>query len=172
NAELGDSPLPTNYTNTTAGAQEIYVRIENGTSGCYDTTTLQLIVNPLPTTIAVTPYELCDYDNPGNEEEAFDLSTKDAEILDGQVNVSLAYYENQADAELGVNPITGLYTNTSNPQTLVAVLTNTITNCTSTLTFDLVVNPLPALIVPSALEVCDDGIPDGLTEIDLSLKNT
>ncbi|MEH1009588.1 CUB domain-containing protein, partial [Winogradskyella sp. ECml5-4] len=39
NAELGDSPLPTNYTNTTAGAQEIYVRIENGTSGCYDTTT-------------------------------------------------------------------------------------------------------------------------------------
>ncbi|MBC2846690.1 PKD domain-containing protein, partial [Winogradskyella flava] len=32
-------------------------------------------------------------------------------------------------------------------------------------------NPLPSLVVPTALEVCDDGVPDGLTEIDLSIKN-
>ncbi|VAW45941.1 hypothetical protein MNBD_GAMMA03-1998, partial [hydrothermal vent metagenome] len=171
-AASGNNPLPTNYTNTIAGAQEIYARIENSATGCYDTTTLQLIVNPLPTIITVTPYELCDDNTPGDEQEQFNLSTKTVEILDAQVNVTVAYYENQADADTGTNAITGLYTNISNPQEIVVVLTNTITNCTSSVTFDLIVNPLPSLIVPTSLEVCDDGIPDGLTEIDLSIKNT
>uniref|UniRef100_UPI0026124C0C T9SS type B sorting domain-containing protein n=1 Tax=uncultured Winogradskyella sp. TaxID=395353 RepID=UPI0026124C0C len=170
-AIAGGSPLPTNYTNTSAYAQEIYARIDNDLSDCSAITTLQLIVNPKPTTIAVTAYELCDYANPGDEEEVFDLSTKTTEILDGQVNVSVSYYANTVDAESGINAITTPYTNLSNPQPIIAVLTNTITSCSSTLGFDLVVNPLPSLVAPTALEVCDDGTPDGLTEMDLSLKN-
>ncbi|WP_458627456.1 T9SS type B sorting domain-containing protein [Winogradskyella sp. PC D3.3] len=171
-AEAGGSPLLTNYTNTQAGSQEIIARIENSTTGCYDTTPLQLIVNPKPAVIAVTNYELCDDNATGDEEEIFDLSTKTAEILNGQVNVAVSYYANAADASAETNPILGGYTNTSNPQPIIAVLTNTLTGCTSNVTFDLVVNPLPALVVPTALEVCDDGTPDGLTEMDLSLKNT
>ncbi|MGJ8661252.1 MAG: hypothetical protein ACSHXL_04385, partial [Bacteroidota bacterium] len=168
----GDNPLPTNYTNTQSEAQEIYVRIENSSTGCSATTTLQLIVDPLPTTLAVTAYELCDSTNTGDEEEAFDLSTKTTEILDGQVSVAVRYYANATDAEVGLNEITTPYTNISNPETVVAVLTNTLTNCSSSVSFDLVVNPLPLLMAPTALEVCDDGTPDGITEIDLSLKNT
>jgi len=171
-AIAGNNPLPTNYTNIVAGAQGIFARIENGTTGCYAITTLQLVVNPQPTTIAVTAYELCDDTNSGDDQELFDLPTKDAEILDGQVNVTVTYYENQTDADSGVNAITTLYANTSNPQPIVAVLTNTITSCSSSVTFDLLVNPLPAVIAPTPLEVCDDGTPDGLTEIDLSIKNT
>ncbi|MFC0603845.1 choice-of-anchor L domain-containing protein [Winogradskyella pulchriflava] len=163
--------LPTSYTNTSSGAQLIHVRIDSDSGGCYDTTSLQLIANPVPTTVAVTPYELCDYDNSGDEQELFDLTTKDLEILNGQVNVSVAYYANQTDATTGMNEITGLYANISNPETIVAVLTNTNTGCQSSVTFELVVHPLPSLIPPTALEVCDDGTPDGLTEIDLSLKN-
>ncbi|EDP72014.1 hypothetical protein FBALC1_12972 [Flavobacteriales bacterium ALC-1] len=168
-AETGTSAVATIYTTVT---REIYARIENGTTGCYATTTLQLIVNPLPTIIAVTPYELCDYNNPGDEQEQFDLTTKDAEILNGQVNISIAYYASQTDADMGINAIIGLYSNTSNSQSIIAVLTNTMTGCNSSVTFDLVVNPLPVLVAPTALEVCDDGTPDGLTEMDLSLKNT
>ncbi|WP_200861865.1 hypothetical protein, partial [Cyclobacterium qasimii] len=81
-------------------------------------------------------------------------------------------YANAADASTETNPILGGYTNTSSPQPIIAILTNTLTGCTSEVTFNLVVNPLPTLVAPSALEVCDDGIPDGLTEMDLSLKNT
>ncbi|WP_225036949.1 PKD domain-containing protein, partial [Winogradskyella sp. SM1960] len=168
-AEAGGSPLPTNYTNTQAGAQEIIARIENATTGCYATTPLQLIVNPKPLVLDVTNYELCDENTPGDEEETFDLSTKTAEILGAQVNVTVSYYANAADANTGTNPILGSYSNTSNPQTITAVLTNTITGCTSRLNFDLVVNPLPTVIAPTALEVCDDGTPDGITEMDLSL---
>lgn len=158
--------LPNLYTNTTANAEEVYVRIENG-AGCYDTTTLQLIVNPLPDTIEVSPYELCDNDNPGDEQEQFDLPSKDAEILAGQVNVSVRYYTDAANT----NEVTGLYTNVSNPETIYAVLTNDNTGCSTQVEFDLIVNPLPALLSPTPLEVCDDGTPDGLTAIDLSVKN-
>ena len=170
-ADSGSNVLSTNYTNTVADAQEIYVRIENSSTGCYATTTLQLIVNPRPAVVTVTPYELCDYNNPGDEQEQFDLLTKESEILNGQVNVSVAYYDNQADADMGTNAITGLYTNTSNPQPIIAVLTNTLTSCSSSVTFNLEVNPLPVVVAPTALEVCDDGTPDGLTEMDLSVKN-
>ncbi|WP_178987685.1 T9SS type B sorting domain-containing protein [Winogradskyella schleiferi] len=170
-AELGDNPLPTTYTNATPGVQEVSVRIENGATGCYATTTLQLIVNPKPLITTVTAYELCDDNLSGDEEEDFDLSTKTAEILNGQVNVAVNYYANEADADAGINEITGPYTNISNPQTVVAILTNTNTNCISTTTFELIVNPLPAITSPTALEVCDDGTADGITEMDLSLKN-
>ncbi|MDB9720489.1 choice-of-anchor L domain-containing protein [Winogradskyella sp.] len=170
-AVLGINPLPTNYTNTFPSAQEIYVRIENVATGCSATTTLQLIVNPLPLTIAVSPFELCDDNTTGDEIEVFDLTTKDAEILNGQVNVTVAYYENLADATAGINAIIVPFTNTINPQPLVAVLTNTNTGCVSSVDFNLVVNPLPIPVAPTVLEVCDDGVPDGFTAIDLSLKN-
>ncbi|WP_243473093.1 choice-of-anchor L domain-containing protein [Winogradskyella sp. MH6] len=166
----GSGVLPTLYMNTDPFTEEVYVRIENA-AGCYDTTTLQLIVNPLPTVVAVSPYELCDDDNPGDEQEQFDLTDKEAEILNGQTNVTVSYYASQADADTNTNAITVPYTNTSNPQEIIAVLTNTNTGCSSQVTFDLVVNPLPALVAPTPLEVCDDGTPDGLTEIDLSIKN-
>ena len=169
-AMMGTGILPVLYTNSTAGSELLYVRIENG-SGCYDTTTLQLLVNPGPDVVEVSPYELCDDNNPGDAQEQFDLSTKDAEIINGQPNVTIEYYENVADADSGTNPIIGLYTNTGTPQTVIAVLTNTATGCTANVAFDLVVNPLPSFVVPTALEVCDDGVPDGFTDIDLSLKN-
>ncbi|WP_114317113.1 choice-of-anchor L domain-containing protein, partial [Winogradskyella tangerina] len=44
--------------------------------------------------------------------------------------------------------------------------------CPNSSQVEFTVNPLPVVVVPFALEVCDDGIPDGITAIDLSLKNS
>jgi len=165
------NPLPILYTNTTTDSQLIYARIENTDGTCYDTTSLQLVVNPLPTLVTVTSFELCDINNPGDEQEQFDLTTKDVEILNGQVNVTVSYYLNETDAVSNMNEILGLYTNTSNNQLITAKLTNTMTGCSSTVNFELQVNPLPIVINPTPLEVCDDGTPDGITQIDLSTKD-
>ncbi|WP_282043966.1 choice-of-anchor L domain-containing protein, partial [Winogradskyella flava] len=170
-AESGTSILPTLYTNTQIGGQLVYVRIENPLTGCYETTSLQLIVVPLPSTVTVSSYTLCDYNNSGDEQEQFDLTTKDVEVINGQPNMIVTYYESQSDAIAGTATITGLYANMSNPQEIVAVLTNTMTGCKSRTIFELEVTPLPSLIAPLALAVCDDGVPDGLTEIDLSIRN-
>ena len=170
-ANNGINILPIPYDNIVPSVQTVYVRIESGTTGCYDTTELILLVNPIPDTISVTPYELCDYDLSGDEIELFDLTTKDVEISDGQ-SVTISYYETLADAQGLVNALGSPYSNTSNPQTIFYASVSTSTGCVATGSFDLLVNPLPALVVPTDLEVCDDGVPDGLTSIDISLKNT
>ncbi|WP_262734068.1 hypothetical protein, partial [Gaetbulibacter sp. NE] len=110
-ADNGVNDLSSPYNNIVPNTQTVYVRLEDDTSGCHDTVELTLLVNPLPTIGAITPYELCDYNNPGDEQETFDLTTKDAEIINGQVNVEVSYYETQADAEAGINAITVPYIN-------------------------------------------------------------
>ncbi|WP_321265347.1 choice-of-anchor L domain-containing protein, partial [Psychroserpens sp.] len=170
-AETGANPLTSPYANISANSQIVHVRLTDDVSGCADTVELLLLVNPLPNVGAISNYELCDDNNPGDEIEIFDLSTKDAEAIDGQVGVTVSYHDNPADAQLGVNPLPNLYTNTITPQTIYVNITNGTTGCTSVGTFDLIVNPLPAFVVPTPLEVCDDGTPDGITSIDLTLKN-
>ena len=170
NADTNTSPVTSPYTNITATTQTLFIRLENSTTGCFDTTTLELFVDPLPVIPSIIDYELCDYNNTGDLQEAFDLSTKDSEIIDGQ-NVSVAYYESEPDAINDNNALTGPYQNTSTPQTLHVALTDLTTGCRATGSFILIVNPLPQLVVPTVLEVCDDGTPDGLTQIDLTEKD-
>ena len=169
-ADTNTSAVTSPYTSITANAQTLFIRLENSTTGCFDTTTLELLVDPLPVIPSIIDYELCDYTNSGGLQEQFDLSTKDTEIIDGQ-NVSVAYFETETDATNNTNELTGTYQNTSTPQTLYVALTDLTTGCRATGSFELIVNPLPQLVVPTVLEVCDDGTPDGLTQIDLTEKD-
>ena len=169
-ADTNTSAVTSPYTSITANAQTLFIRLENSTTRCFDTTTLELLVDPLPVIPSIIDYELCDYTNSGGLQEQFDLSTKDTEIIDGQ-NVSVAYFETETDATNNSNELTGTYQNTSTPQTLYVALTDLTTGCRATGSFELIVNPLPQLVVPTVLEVCDDGTPDGLTQIDLTEKD-
>ena len=169
-ADTNTSAVTSPYTSITANAQTLFIRLENTTTGCFDTTTLELLVDPLPVIPSIIDYELCDYTNSGGLQGQFDLSTKDTEIIDGQ-NVSVAYFETETDATNNTNELTGTYQNTSTPQTLYVALTDLTTGCRATGSFELIVNPLPQLVVPTVLEVCDDGTPDGLTQIDLTEKD-
>ncbi|SDR67155.1 gliding motility-associated C-terminal domain-containing protein [Formosa sp. Hel1_31_208] len=170
-AETGVNPQASPYSNLSANSQIIIARLEDDTTGCADTVELLLVVNPLPAVSAISNYELCDYNAPGDEIEVFDLSTKDMEAINGQTGVTVSYHATQTDAETGASPLPNLYSNTSTPQTIFVNITNTTSNCNSVGSFDLIVNPLPALVAPTPLAVCDDGTPDGITIIDLTLKN-
>ena len=169
-ADTNTSPVTSPYISITADAQTLYIRLENTATGCHDTTTLGLLVDPLPVIPAIIDFELCDDTNAGDLQELFDLSSKDTEIINGQ-NVSVSYYETQSDATNDQNILTTPYQNTSNPETLYVALTDLTTGCRTTGSFMLVVNPLPQLIVPTELEICDDGTPDGFTQIDLTEKD-
>ncbi len=56
-----------------------------------------------------TQIDVCDDDNDGYAE--FDLEQRTLEITNNEPNVVISYHETQTDAETGVNPIVGLYTN-------------------------------------------------------------
>ena len=169
-ADTNTSPVTSPYISITADAQTLYIRLENTATGCHDTTTLGLLVDPLPVIPAIIDFELCDDTNAGDLQELFDLSSKDTEIINGQ-NVSVAYYEILSDATNDQYVLTGSYQNTSNPETLYVALTDLTTGCRAIGSFILIVNPLPQLIVPTELEICDDGTPDGFTQIDLTEKD-
>ncbi|WP_230080321.1 choice-of-anchor L domain-containing protein, partial [Winogradskyella marina] len=176
-ADSGDGALPSDFPNT-ANPQPIFVRVASlGDSNCYtvsETALFNLVVNDRA--IATTPdnIEICDTDNDGFG--TFDLSSQEAEILGGQdaMRYTMTFHGSLEDANNNVNDLPTTYINsTINQETIYVRFVDTMNpTCYSTTSFDIIVNPLPTVIAPTALEVCDDGTPDGITEMDLSLKNS
>ena len=164
NAENAENPIltPFAYTNITAFNQVVWVHVENNTTACYNTSSIELTVNELPVLTQPDPLNLCDYDNPGDEAEEFTLEDSIEQVLQGQTGIGITFYETQEDADNATNPIVSPYTNTSNAQTIYLRGENEITGCYSTITLDLRVNPIPSPVVPEPIEECDEDN-DGFT---------
>ena len=164
NAENAENPIitPFAYTNVTPFNQIVWVRVENNATACYNTSSIELTVNELPVLTQPDPLNLCDYNNPGDEVEGFNLEDSIGQVLQGQTGIGITFYETQEDADNATNPIVSPYTNTSNAQTIYLRGENEITGCYSTITLDLRVNPIPSPIVPEPIEECDEDN-DGFT---------
>ena len=168
-ADNATNVLDVNYQNTVPDNQTLYVRLEVDETGCYATTTQELIVNPIPTVLVGPAYEVCDddYDGIGS----YDLSTLDETLLDGQTGVSISYYESQEDADNATNVLDVNYQNTvPDNQTLYVRLEVDETGCYATTTQELIVHPLPEIIIPTPLEECDDDYDGIVSFFDLSQK--
>ncbi|MEO5776567.1 MAG: choice-of-anchor L domain-containing protein, partial [Flavobacterium sp.] len=78
--------LASPYCTIAPGLQTLDVRVHfTGSPTCLSTTSLNLVVNPIPLpNPVITDYELCDYNNPGDGIEVFNLGTKSVEIANGQ----------------------------------------------------------------------------------------
>ncbi|MDB4180258.1 choice-of-anchor L domain-containing protein [Flavobacteriaceae bacterium] len=151
------------YTNTTADSQNVFVRLTDDITFCYATTTLALVVNPIPEVIVPPVIEVCDDDYDGIS--TFDLVSLDPTILNGQTGISVSYYESQAEADTATNPLASPYNNTSlNTQELIVRLENDITGCYSTTTQGIIVNPL-SLIEVIDYEICDYVNPGDMIEV-------
>ena len=159
---------PESYTNTSvagnaANPQTLYVAVVN-VEGCiaYTTLTIRVLPNPTPSTDP-EPIELCDYNNPGDQIEVFDITVNEAYIINGELGVSAAYYESLENAVGQIDPIADPtnYTNVEPAeQTIYVRVTNNTTDCFTIVTFDIIVNPLPDIgNVPDviACEVNTDG---------------
>ncbi|MGY0391920.1 T9SS type B sorting domain-containing protein [Bizionia sp. KMM 8389] len=184
------TPIPdyTDYTNVSIGGlphnpQTIFVTVIETSSGnsCYSVTTLTLVVNTLPTPNDNLPdLELCDDNAPGDLQEAFDLTSNEAAMLNA-FDETVTYHTTISDAELGNNPIVDptAYVNESPTQTIYVRVTKTGdpsnpadlgTGCSTVVTFDIIVNPLPD--TPVAVEDiigCDDPF-DGVYTFDLTQR--
>ncbi|MCK8482328.1 hypothetical protein MUY34_17015, partial [Flavihalobacter algicola] len=171
-ADMNSNPLTIPYTNTVNG-QIVFVRVQDINTGCYDTTTLELIVEQAPIANTPTPLEYCDPDSDGFG--VFDLTSKDIEITGGDPSLSVSYHETMADADNNVNALTSPYNNiVEDMQTVyVRVESSTIsTDCATLVELVLIVNPTPQLgAAPTALEICDDLSADGFGQFDLTSKN-
>jgi gliding motility-associated-like protein len=184
----GASDIPdfTNYTNTQPAVQTLGVRVTSA-AGCYSVTTLDIRVLPIPTPNTNPPSlgVQCDYNNPGDMLEYFNLTVNAAYILNNDPNLTLEYYNSQADAINQVNPITNP-TNAlvgdvdPNEQSVwIRVENNRVdylgNNCYVLVEQPLTVNPLPTVAAIADYQICEadpSGVNDGFEVFDLTSQIT
>ncbi|MEX1121845.1 MAG: hypothetical protein WED82_06915, partial [Balneolales bacterium] len=174
-AQLGVTPIlnPGAYPMIIPNTQTIYINVKEtgATSNCAALTTLQLIVNPRPVlNNAIADYELCDYNNPGNGIEVFNLTTRYSEVTNNQAGLTLTYsYDNAGVMTTIVTP-TAFSNTTPNQQVIFVTATNTF-GCSTTTQFNVVVNPLPAITPPDPMYECNDGVNLTTAPFDLTQRN-
>ncbi len=156
-------------TASASGTYTTVVTIPISNTTCVIDDTIVVTLNSEQPAGPIADYEICD-DTSNDGIETFDLSTKDAEVLASVPSSSynISYHESATEAQNNLNAITNPIQNTSNPQTLYVRIEDTTNGCLAYANFNLVVNPLPIIIDPQPLEICDDATADGFTEIDLT----
>ena len=170
-ADAGTPVLVLPYTNT-SNPQTVYPRISNLTTGCFDTTELDLFVNPLPIPFPPVALERCD--NNADDVALFDLTLADADIIGDQTGVFVNYYLTLADAQVG-DPATALlspYANISNPQIVFGRIEIAVTGCFDVTELELIVLPATDIGAFGTYELCDDPIADESTTFDLTTYDT
>ncbi len=155
----------TNLTAYNANTQTIYVRVESIATTCYATVIFEVLVNTLPVINTIDSFQLCEDDNDSTTEFVFE--TKDAEILNGQTDKEVFYFEDPSRTILIDKTLP--YLNTSTPQTIYVRVENlTDPNCFAEAEFLIEVAPNPVFNIPSDFIVCDDGSNDGTEEFDFN----
>lgn len=170
-ASLPQNPIGPNFTNTTPGSQSVYVRIENQSTGCFNFTSFDIITLPPPIANIPAPLELCDDNDDGIL--SFNLSLLDAEIAGGQTGINITYHANQSDADAGLNALPNTFSNSTNPQQIVARVTNAA-GCFATTTASLIVLPRPQPTLPGPYLLCidnDGSLVEGPAILDTGLNN-
>ncbi len=160
-AQNNSNPLPLLYDSPSGTT--IYVRILNTDSGCLTTKTFNLLTSPAPIANAPANFVLCGR-TVTQQQNYFNLPTRNAQVLAGQSSTqnTVSYYHTQSDADAGTNPIVGVLLSAG--QTVyVRVQNASDAACYSTNSFQLIVNPLPAVDTLNSMVVCENYILPALT---------
>ncbi|MEL1244938.1 T9SS type B sorting domain-containing protein [Flavobacterium sp. DGU11] len=190
NNGVGQIANPASYN---SASDVIIARVNNNATGCFKEVDVALIVNPLPVANDPDPYTLCDSNNPGDEREVFDLTTKTEEVIGLQDGINVTFFKVYEDAVAGTGPSRILnpeaYTNTSAVETIFVRVTVEETGCYRIVLLDVRVEPIPVLVMPTAeeLTVCDttglgigvfdlealvEDMVNGATDIEVSFHTT
>ncbi|MEM5564275.1 choice-of-anchor L domain-containing protein [Psychroserpens sp. AS72] len=153
---------------TESGTYKVQISIILNNTSCVIEDEVIVTLNSEQDSGEISDYLICD--DPSNDGvEMFDLSTKDLEIelLLPPSNYNITYHISSEDAQNGENPLPNNYQNTSSPQQIFVRTEDLDNGCLAFATFNIIVNEPPILEEPTAVTVCDDGIADGLTMINL-----
>ena len=165
-AEAGTEALVSPYTNIIPNTQTIFARLEEDVLGCYDVTQLVLQVDSAPSiTDPISDYQLCDNDGDGSQ--TFDLTSKYDEIVNTLTDITLTYYNTEADANAENNTIATPDSYNSEGAETIWISALNLEGCTTVGSFNLVIDTAPLFTEVPLFQICDDTTPDGFTEFDL-----
>jgi gliding motility-associated-like protein len=163
------------YTNI-SNPQQIWVRLQNNTTGCFNIRPLNLEVKPLPTVARpISAYTVCETSIVSDGFELFDLSSKITPILNGQLGIDVSFHNSFANATAGISlptPLNAYQNTTSGVQTIFVKLKNSLTGCFVISTMDLRVNQLPNPTPPLIPFNTCDADQDGFAFVNLNNYST
>ena len=165
------SPLPLNYTNTTAFSETIFVRIENtNNTTCYSTGSFELTINDAPIANDISIVQ-CDEDGIPEGFTTFNINQTIEDITEGTNERTVEFYTSQTNAENEVNSINAdAFNNYFNPQIIIARVTNTVTGCINFSEVSLEVSTTSSN--NASMQLCDsDGTEDGFMAFNLNDTN-
>ncbi|MES2411340.1 MAG: choice-of-anchor L domain-containing protein, partial [Bacteroidota bacterium] len=161
------SPISNPTTYNGFDGEIIYAAVEDDATGCISTVQFTLHIDLslcVPTLIAGTPPDLVQYETtPGSGVSLFNFTPQSTIIYgaNAPTDYTITYYSTLADANAGTNAITDInaFSNTSNPQTIFAVLSQNSTPSNFVIvSFQLIVVELPVVSVSaSPTIVCPGG---------------
>ncbi|WPR72694.1 T9SS type B sorting domain-containing protein [Flavobacterium sp. NG2] len=166
-----------NYRNTIANTQPIWVRVNNNNTAdfgnCYSLGTyFSLNVEALPVANTVNIPRQCDDDQDGKL--TFNTSTLESVLLNGQTNKIVTYFDaannplKDANGVLITSPFPATFTTSS--QTIKAVVTNnTAQSCSAQTAITFTVDPAP-IVNNTAITICDTDL-DGFASFNLTANN-
>ncbi|MGJ8593256.1 MAG: T9SS type B sorting domain-containing protein [Aquaticitalea sp.] len=161
NGDVLPSPLPNPFTNTQPNSQLITVRVSNSNDlCCFTETSFNLIVDTLPVIPQIDDMLSCDIDEDGFT--LFDLTNLPIEIINGQSDLTVALYDSN-NSLISVSDYTNFQNLTANQDYIKAIVTNSITNCSSQTNVNLIVNDNPEADQLQIIYGCDDNN-DGISE--------
>jgi gliding motility-associated-like protein len=109
-----------------------------------------------PTAFGVDAISECEQDEIVDESIPIDLNTLIPDIIQTQENVTVSFHETLNDANIGVNPLSNPYHNTSNPQTVYYRVENITTTCFDINELTITVESPFEVSLPADLIVCDN----------------
>lgn len=168
-ADTGNNPIAMPYVNVSSNEQ-VFVRVTHSGTGCISTTTLNVLVLPNPVVNSEDLFlDACDPQHDGFAN--FNLNDITIDVLQGLTGVSVSFYEDFNDAELGVNAITdpSNYENiVIDEQTLFIRVQDDETGCATVVSFEIHSNLLLTGTEISNFTNCDNGN-DGEESFSLSV---
>ncbi|MEW5674682.1 T9SS type B sorting domain-containing protein [Flavobacterium enshiense] len=142
-------------TSITSGNRIIYARLRNTATGCFNTTSFNLVVVPKPTVSSPVTLKQCDVDQDAFTN--FNLHEAD-EIINNGSNLTFSYFTSLNNAENNLSPITNDTNFPSGNRRIWARVDDNNTGCYRTAELNLVVSAtqIPASFNPVLLNECDE----------------
>ncbi|WP_338733069.1 T9SS type B sorting domain-containing protein [Mangrovimonas cancribranchiae] len=172
-ANIAINAITSPYNNIST-LQEIYARLTNTVTGCFEIIPFNLTVNSGPNFVTPSDFEVCDNYTDGNAfngQTTFNLTDKNEEILEGQdaSSINISYHETLTQAENNTNALNNQFYNTTpNEQTIFVRIEDAANQvCFSTSPLTLRVLEVPLSNNFSLFQCDEDGVSDGITTFNL-----
>ncbi|SDS00288.1 T9SS type B sorting domain-containing protein [Winogradskyella sediminis] len=117
--------------------------------------------------------DVCDSTAPFDDNiTEFDFTDLTDDIINGESDVIVTYHTSESDANININPLGNVFTNTASSETVYIRIENSTTNCYIINDVDINVSALTDFNIPSDYHICDDDLDgddqNGISTFDLN----